>query len=97
MIDLSILGNYHCFDWTKTPILKHAATGGLLGTIAIVCGGHSDGYINFRCFLNMTFLILYTLLTLCKQKSGKKEFQLPLSQLSQQIWPSKAGLAVLNG
>ena len=39
-IDLSELGNYQCFDWVDYPIDVIAATGGLLGSHPVVCGGH---------------------------------------------------------
>ena len=44
IIDLSELGNYQCPDWGDYPIEVGGATGGLLGTIPIICGGflHTD-------------------------------------------------------
>ena len=39
MIDLSELGNYDCNDWADYPISVYGATGGLLGTSPIICGG----------------------------------------------------------
>ena len=39
MIDLSELGNYQCFDWVDYPIPVYGATGGLLGSNPVVCGG----------------------------------------------------------
>ena len=38
IVDLSISGNYHCPYWID-PISTWGATGGLLGTTPIVCGG----------------------------------------------------------
>ena len=40
IIDLSKLGNYQCPDWVDYPIEVQGATGGLLGTIPIICGGY---------------------------------------------------------
>ena len=39
VIDLSVSGNYECPDWTEYPIYVQGATGGLLGTTPVVCGG----------------------------------------------------------
>ena len=39
VIDLSVSGNYKCPDWVDNPIAVHGATGGLLGTTLITCGG----------------------------------------------------------
>ena len=39
IIDLSELGNYQCPDWVDYPIEVDGATGGLLGTIPIICSG----------------------------------------------------------
>ena len=38
-MDLSELGNYQCSDWVDYPITIRGATGGLLGTSPIICGG----------------------------------------------------------
>ena len=39
VIDLSVSGNYKCPDWVDNPIAVHGATGGLLGTTLVTCGG----------------------------------------------------------
>ena len=41
MIDMSESGNYQCLKWIDYPIAVAGASGGLLGTNAIVCGGDS--------------------------------------------------------
>ena len=41
MIDMSELGNFMCPDWNDFPIGVIYATGGLLGTSPIICGGYS--------------------------------------------------------
>ena len=44
MIDLSEIGMYLCRDWVDFPIGVDSATGGLIGTTPIICGGWSDIY-----------------------------------------------------
>ena len=39
MIDLSVSRNYQCPDWVDYPFYNSRGTGGLLGTIPIICGG----------------------------------------------------------
>ena len=47
IIDLSELGNYNCPDWVDYPSLGvygvHGATGGLLKSAPVVCGGGTEG------------------------------------------------------
>ena len=52
MIDMSELGNFMCPDWTDFPIGINSATGGLLGTSPIICGGWSEATDNMihDCF-----------------------------------------------
>ena len=40
IIDLSEVGKYQCSNWIDYPIDVDQATGGLLGTNAVVCGGY---------------------------------------------------------
>jgi hypothetical protein len=40
IIDFSEVGKYQCSNWIDYPIGVDDATGGLLGTNAVVCGGH---------------------------------------------------------
>ena len=41
MIDLSESGNYQCSNWIDYPIGVQRATGGLVGDLAVICGGWS--------------------------------------------------------
>ena len=41
-IDLSTSGNYQCSGWTDYPFEVYGATGGLLGSYPVVCGGFND-------------------------------------------------------
>ena len=43
IIDLSELGNYICPDWVDHPIRVYGATGGLLRSAPVVCGGGTEG------------------------------------------------------
>ena len=42
IIDLSELGNYICPDWVDHPIGVYRATGGLLRSAPVVCGGGTE-------------------------------------------------------
>jgi hypothetical protein len=41
IIDLSEVGKYQCSNWIDYPIDVYDATGGLLGSNAVVCGGEA--------------------------------------------------------
>ena len=48
IIDLSELGNYICPDWVDHPIRVYGATGGLLRSAPVVCGGDEGDWIEKR-------------------------------------------------
>ena len=49
ILDFSEENNFQCFDWFDYPIGIFRVVGGLIGNIAVICGGNS-GDRNDECY-----------------------------------------------
>ena len=50
ILDFSEEKNFQCFDWVDYPIDIFRATGGLVGHIAVICGGRYVGNRHDECY-----------------------------------------------